>query len=300
MQQVAVVMDVGAAKISLAAHSGLWMGGLPGRTEPARDVLDQPMVRALAGRQGDEWLVLATLDLFGLDVLAAGLLRHRIAAEIGCNPDSVCVVCTHSHSAPASLRARGNMGKIDTDWLRDAFEATIRCCCEAARNLRSCRVRWGARPVFEQAYDTDADRLAANDLVLAVLLEASDGPVATLCWFSCKPNVLGTSNRLISADYPGVVARELDRWGGIGMFLPGAVADAEPHSNLTGGWDSGGAAEVMLLGETIAQAARRAVSSSGEPTSDGFQCRGGALSLPIDRLPQAAELAEIESDLRES
>lgn len=292
-------MDVGAARMSLDARPGLWLGGLPGRTEPAKGVLDQPMVRALVGRHGDEWLVLATLDLFGLDVLATGLLRHRIAEEIGCSADAVCIVCTHSHSAPASLKARGNMGRIDAEWLRQALETTIRCCCLAARRLRPCRASWGARRVFELVFDTDEDRPATSDLVLAVRFEASGGPVATLAWFSCKPNVLGPSNTMVSADYPGVAAREMDRWGGVGLFLPGAVADSEPKSNLIGGWDSGAVADVERLGCAIAEAAREAVSGGSEPTSDGVRCRGGALSVPVGRSPGYDELAEIEAHLRE-
>lgn len=53
--------------------------------------------------------------------------------------------------------------------------------------------------------------------------------ICTLVNFACHPNILGITNTLISADFPGYLCRHLEEGrGGMGLFFNGAVGDIHP------------------------------------------------------------------------
>lgn len=273
----------GAAKAVLDARPGQWLGGPPCCGSPAEEFADPPTVRALVLRQEEEWVALACLDLFGLNLLPARNLRQRVAQELGCAEDAVCIACTRVASAPASMRLRGLADRVDPSWMRHVEDRTAQCFREAAAALRPVALLQGCASDHRGS-------LAVSRLV------GSDGPVATLSWGTGVGPVLGASNRSISADYVGTVNQELERCGGVSLHLPGPWRSGFGATALPCDIPKDGSpAEALSEGRKLAERlAGVELSPAGNPRC---QARGGGISLPVLDLPDPQSLEEIERRL---
>ena len=275
----------GAAKATLNARPGQWLGGFAWRGSPAEEVLDPPTVRALVLRHEAEWVALACLDLFGLNLLPARNLRQRVAQELGCPEDAVCIVCTRVSSAPASMRIRGMGDRTDPAWMKHVEDRTAQCFREAAAGLKPVTLLQGSQ-------DEQGASMAVSRLV------GSEGPVATLSWATGVAPVLGASNNAISADYVGFVNRSVERWGGVSLHLPGPWSPGFDLSKLPFEPRRDGSHEEAA--ETGNALTERLAKIQLRP-ADKARCkaRGGGISLPVADLPDCRSLDEIESRLEE-
>jgi len=273
----------GAAKATLNARPGQWLGGFAWRGSPAEEVLDPPTVRALVLRHEEEWVALACLDLFGLNLLPARNLRQRVAQELGCPEDAVCIVCTRVSSAPASMRIRGMGDRTDPAWMRHVEDRTAQCFREAAAGLKRVTLLQGSQ-------DEQGASMAVSRLV------GSEGPVATLSWATGVAPVLGASNNAISADYVGFVNQELERWGGVSLHLPGPSRHGFRDDGLPSGPPKDGSPEeASRIGRELAESLAGVELRQAETPC--CKARGGGISLPVLDLPDPHSLEEIERRL---
>ncbi len=273
----------GAAAASLDARPGQWLGGLPKREEPATELWDEPTVRTLVLRQGSEWLALACLDLYGLNLLSARNLRQRVADELGCDEEAVCIVCTCVSSAPASMRMRGLGDRLEASWLEHVAERTVRCFREAARSLQPAEIL--------QGFCSDASGSAAVTRFIG-----SDGPVATLSWATGVAPVLGPSCNAISADYFGFLNRAMERWGGVSVHLPGPWSRGfDPAKPPFEASRDGSHEEAARTGLSLAE--RLARVELQPPRKAQCKARGGGILLPVFDLPDRSTLDELEARL---
>ena len=81
--------------------------------------------------------------------------------------------------------------------------------------------------------NTMAPTSPVDPTVSVMRIDAADGrPIAVLVNYACHPVVFGSDNRQYSADYPGVMARTVEReLGGqpLAMFLQGGDGDINPY-----------------------------------------------------------------------
>jgi hypothetical protein len=96
----------------------------------------------------------------------------------------------------------------------------------ALRDLAPAEIAWGEASAPERITNRMQSGGYAEPAIPFFAIRRPDGaPVAVLVNFSAHATVLKADNFLLSGDYPGAMARSLERGGGVAVFTAGAVAD---------------------------------------------------------------------------
>jgi hypothetical protein len=261
-------LEAGAASVVVTPTAPAYMAGFK-INKRHTEVNDPIRVRALALRRGGLTVALVSCDLIGLHNYQVEEIRRRLRGVI--EPEALLVASTHNHAGPDTL----GMWGIPPLWtgleepvVERVLAGVVSAVETAVLRLRPARARWGeglAPPVGISRNRREPERIDRRIRVLA--LDAWDGePIATLVHFACHPETLGSSNTIMSADFPGVLCDEVEaaRPGSVALFFNGALGGM-----VTVDRRQRTRAEMHRIGATLAElslgALESATSVSPEP-----------------------------------
>lgn len=239
-------MKAGAAKTCITPPLGIPLGGEFLRPE-AQYVHDHLWARCLFLEGRDSRIAFLTCDLAGLrqDFFDAvlGILRERL----GLQEHELFINCTHTHSGPD---VAGIMhGKLDHPYMEELPSLVAHAVLSAADCLGPARVGFGVSGVegicmnrrvrmkgggvrmnWEPIANDEIAGYGPIDPTLGVLRvdDASGKPIAALVHYTCHAAIVSPFPRQISADYPGLVCRTVERFWGDGamaFFVNGAFGN---------------------------------------------------------------------------
>ncbi len=220
-------LEVGAAAVALDVEPGTPVAGFPRLHWASLGVRDAPMARAAVLSEPGFSAALVSVDI----LLVPAALRRAVEARVAdLKLGALVVAATHTHSGPGGywrdpLGEWFGTGPYD-EARRDALAARI---AEAVRLAATARA-----PATLSAARARLPGLASNrdggevDGRLLVLRAATpEGKVvAQVVVYPAHATVADSKARLISADWPGALARELP---GVAVVLQGAVGDQTWH-----------------------------------------------------------------------
>lgn len=227
-------------------------------------VHDPLMAKALVLKDDDTALAIVTMDLGGLPAEVVDGAKQRIAGQAGI--DQVMLLVSHTHSGPDGTP---DFPSAEKPYIKDLENKIVAAVVAAKSSLAPVKYGAGKGRAAEGHNrrkvnpDGSVEMRWANhervptepvDHSVGVLrFEKADGaPLATLVNFTCHSVVLGPENLEISADYPGVLQRTVEKeLGGACMFIQGACGDINPYMDKTPPKD-GGFEEAEKMGKTIA------------------------------------------------
>jgi hypothetical protein len=242
----------GAAVADITPGLGVPMGGYGARTGVAEDIHDHLQVRVLVLADDATTIALAVCDLVGVSAELVAAARQIIATESDIPTANVLIAATHTHSGPGTIRV--GVG----DDARHYEAETARKIAGAVRQAKAALT-----PVSLKVGTVEVSTISQNrrdpdgpiQTVATVLLAAPVGngtPVATVVSYACHSTVLEADNLAFSADFPGAMARFIERTvGGTAIYLQGAAGDINPA------WMSHDFAEVERVGGILGAAATR-------------------------------------------
>jgi hypothetical protein len=223
-----------------------FIGGF-GPLRPALDIHDPISARALVLVKGGEYLAFVTLDVVGLGSPRIDPARAALVAD-GFDGDRLIVSSSHNHQGPDTMGLWGDpydfadpVTGIDPDYSARVTAAIEQAVRDAAAAMEPVDLRIGAvamrdrSPWFNSAefggknptsrthgmvHDI-RDPVVVSDQVLAVSGAGANGTVFTLTSWSGHPEVRGSHNNDISADWVGVTRSVLEaELGGVALHLP--------------------------------------------------------------------------------
>jgi hypothetical protein len=219
-----------------------------GSPRPAQGVHDPLSVTALVLSLDGSYVALVGVDAIGVLENRVRDARDLLAAD-GFDRDRVVVSASHTHQGVDTVGIWGDAARYVSGVyepfveelpgaVRDAIQA-------AAEGMEPVEARQGITRMrdldpslsgepfggtnpdasIEGGMDDIRDPILAADDVLAVAFARADGTrVATLVSASGHPEVAGSRNNLLSADYVGVTRETIERRaGGMAVFLSGAL-----------------------------------------------------------------------------
>ena len=248
--------------------------GLERRAEAVHDPL---FARILLLRTGDVSLAIIASDLYRLQL--PGLI-DRIGRELGIK--NTILTGSRNHSAPTLDPM--NPG---TAWANDAESKIFKGVAEADKNLFSAeiiasrgslvaghniRIVKDDGTVQERWTNPNEEGTAPIDPAVTVLRISEEGGGklrAVLVNYSCQPAILGPDSHVISADYPGALARFVQTELGndvVCMFTTGASAQVYPFDSRLSGRTA--LAEIEKIGQRLGREVFRLVRSSSAAEVD--------------------------------
>ena len=258
----------------------------------ADSVLDDLKVRAVwLDDEAGNAIVLASLDLIGLEVAMTDDLRMEIAGQYGIAANSVMICCTHTHSGPPSMGLRG-MGQLDPDYMNRVREALREAAGRAYADIQEAVLLLGRRDIEPIGFNrvNSADGPVDGTLGLVILVRSSDRII--LANYSCHPVTLGP-NSSVSADYPGRWSRVLEERGDRLLFLQGFCGNIDPLVNRTN-WGSGTEEDMENYGRFLVDGALQCADTAAPAAWTQIW----AVEKRVSLLYQVHTSREIEGEIR--
>jgi len=238
-------LKAGIAIANITPPVGVDMTGFGGRPSGAIGIHDDIFAKALALDDGNSQLIIVTSDLLSLDFDLVQRIRDLIETNLNIPPENVMLSSSHTHSGPATITLRG-LGKRDEDYVDVVVKKIAGAAQEAYSKGMDAKLGFGRTQV-----QIGVNRRQKRDDGNMVLGINPDGPVAPYVdvvrvdneagkpmaiFFShaAHPVVLGGSNLLISADYPGYAMQVVEQIesGSVAMFGQGCCGNI--NSNPVG------------------------------------------------------------------
>ena len=227
----------GVARATFELPRGVPLAGYSRRHgRPSRGVHDPVGVRALVITDAQTTVALVSCDLLIIDEHLFGEVRRRLLAQ-GLPEDLVLfLAATHTHSGPGGygeqFLEKLSMGHFDPGVFDRLAAAMTEAVIRADHQRQPIRIGYGTTATQGLVVNrVDPHGLVDDRLIVTLFYPASvDMPLAVLVSFAAHPTTLGAWNRQLSADYPGVLMRELERRfpGTTAFFFAGAVGDQGP------------------------------------------------------------------------
>lgn len=224
-----MTLYVGVSKLDITPPIGVRMAGYAARLKPCEGIHDPLYVRTIILKSGNNFLVLMSFDLAGLDISTCSKIKNETYHYLGIPKKSIIITTTHTHSGPQTGRYGSDW--TDPSWLDQTVKKAVSSVVLAMRNLRESLVGYGEGELHDISENRREKKGPIDPKVRVIAFnERNKGePIATLVNFSMHPVVLRANNTLISADYPGYLCKYFERWeGGIALFLQGTCGDIRP------------------------------------------------------------------------
>jgi neutral ceramidase len=278
-------LQAGAAKRKVTPP--LWVPYLTssgnGTNAPFASVHDDLYARAIVFEMGESALAVLAVDSIGYDnaILGedrnfTGVLRQRVAAQTGLNPDAVMLAASHTHSAPETLdlTPMRDSPRV-SEWFERHLDDLVSTVVDAWASRRPVRLRLGKTRVADFARYRrvvlkdgtinrhgalpDAAKVAVpwqtDDELTVVYAETDDGrPHSVLLNFAAHP-VIAMLLPEISTDYPGAATATVEEalGGAVCLFTQGAAGNVN-SPKVSGTFD-----DVLAAGQRLGHAALDAI-----------------------------------------
>lgn len=249
------------------------MGGYANRQGPSTGVHDALYATALVLKTDGLTIAIVSCDLRSFpSERVITLARDRKLA------DHVLIAVTHTHSGPLTWEDKGWPNPARS-WFAETEEKILRGIEEAQKKMFPARIAAGYGKVYlghnRRKVEADGkvtmlwrndEKLSTSPIDPAVgvirIDDQSGNPRAIIVNFACHAVILGPDNRMISADYPGYLARRIEREfdSALCLFTQGGAGDINPYLDKQPVMQNGfGEAEKMgnALAEEALKVARR-------------------------------------------
>lgn len=229
-------MKLGYAQtiITPALEKPVYLAGF-GNNRRAETIHDDLFARALAMQTDQTTLVLVALDLIGFfrpDV-------YDVIERVKTAGVSVLIASTHTHHGPDTMGLWGPDDKtcgVDAEYMSAIKEKIAATILASLSDLQPASAKWTSVHVPGLAKNARNPEIVDDELTLAQFVNEEGKPLATLFNFPCHPEVLWEHNPHITADYPGVLRKEVEKQTGAPcIFFSGALGgmmtpDVKDHS----------------------------------------------------------------------
>ena len=260
-------LTAGVARVEVTPPVGSPMGGYSERQGPSTGVHDPLYATVLVLKSPGMTVAIISCDLrsFPSERIIT-LARERKLA------DHILIAVTHNHSGPLTWEDK-SWPRTDRSWFADTEDKILQALETATKQMFPARIAAGFGEIYlghnrrQVSADSKVTMLWRNaekkptgpiDPTVGVIRvdDATGKPRALIVNYACHAVVLGPDNRLISADYPGYLARRIERelGGALCLFTQGGAGDINPYLDKQPVAQNGfGEAEKM--GNALAEAA---------------------------------------------
>jgi neutral ceramidase len=275
----------------------------------AKGVHDDLYARALYLTQGNKEALIMGFDLLFFSREESDRFKSAIGNKIGLPPDKILLNTSHTHTGPKV----GNWYYTPSDplYLQELEEQSVAAALEAKQSV--CEVTlWAGEtrtgvPLSRRRPLADGTVAFApnpagpvDDFLPFILLKSKGGsPVCLLFSVACHPSTIKGDELayVISADFPGAAASEIDRNLGktAALFLQGAGGDAKPSviGRNSDAWRGGNWEDVAAAGRMIASEIQAACSAGLRKVKPRLETALVETYLPLAAVPTGDELMAI-------
>lgn len=286
-------MKAGSSKVVITPPVGFRLAGYANRTHGSTGVHDDLYAKALVLDDEKERIAIVSCDLVGVTRDVVSKVRSEVEADLGIKQDNVLVAATHTHSGPDFTHSNGDylnlLSKMIAGSVRAANHNLVEAGIGAGKgeafigyNRRNPEHEYFLRPYPEGIRDSEVGVIKVDD--------KEGNLIATVINTPCHAVVLGSTNLLISADYPGFAAQAVESLkGGVAIFLNGCCGNINPvntwggHTVIKGEIITGSSLlrEAERLGNILGGEALKVLEQTETTSEPRLKSQCSEVSLPV-------------------
>jgi hypothetical protein len=234
------MLQAGAAQVDITPRAGVWLTGYGSRIAPSTGVHDPLFARALFLEGGGQRAALVAADIIGFDDDLVAAIRERVERRAAIAASHLMLAATHTHSGP-SVKCLNRMAPADPEFLERAVDGVAEAVAAAAHSAAEASIGAGFAPgsigINRRQRTPDGRTVIGehpagpvDERVGVLRVDGKQGPICVMLNHGCHGVVLCDDNLLISADWPGAAAREMQKavGGAVVMVTNGACGDINP------------------------------------------------------------------------
>ncbi|HRO45476.1 hypothetical protein [Agriterribacter sp.] len=262
-------------------------GGI-GTPKPATIKQGDLYARALVLEKGNTRIAIVNIDNLGWP----SVLGNRSRALIkGIAPENILIGVTHTHSAPDAYGFPDEKGQSHADlkYLDWCVQQIADAVNEAVKKLEPASLKIAVDEAkgkiaynyyAPQLYDPRCGIIQA----IATTGKNKNKPIATLVNYAVHPEVIGSSQGILSSDLCGPLYHRIEsKAGGVALFMNSAQGGMVTADNrLEKGGEANDWEECIRIGELLADEALRIVAGAPVQTNPGLYCAAKTIRFPID------------------
>jgi neutral ceramidase len=224
-------LEAGAVRGDITPPLGGPLWGYAARHDaPSNGIHDRLSARVLVLRSGVRHLVLVSLDLGRPPTRqSTAVIRQRVQQALG--DCTLFLVATHTHHGPV-LELEDWPAPGAKSYKHQLEETLVQLILQAARQRRPARLGFASRavPYNRNRHSRRPDAPVDRELLVARVEDMAGKPLAHLVHFAAHATLREPQSRQISADYPGILAQQVEQASGAPcLFLQGAAGDLSPQ-----------------------------------------------------------------------
>lgn len=289
----------GTVRIDITPPAGVMLQGHSARKEPGDRIHDNLFLKVLTLKKGAKRIALVTSDLiYFTEGFAAGAKR-MVRREAGLAPGDVMLTASHTHTGPVMLGPEHLViGKPPlspyVELLQHKIAGGVR---EAVLREQPVRMRRGAGRVNIGAVNRRKKTSSGvgmlpnpggplDEEVPVIAFYGKGGtPAAIVFNCVCHPTTLSTQIHEVSADYPGVAQREVERIypGCNALFTNGCSGDVRPDITEGGRFKGGSFEDVERMGRILAACTAQTVEKAAWEEVGAVESASEEFMFPLDR-----------------
>ncbi len=282
------VLTAGVARVEITPPVGYVMGGYAARKGPSIGVHDPLFATVLLLKADGVSVAVVSCDLRSFP--SEYILTQARARNLA---DHVLLVVTHNHSGPMTWEDQ-SWPSQDKSWFTETEQKILRAIEAASKKMFSARLATGFGEIYlghnRRKVEADgkvtmlwrnAEKLPTSPLdptVGVIRIDDANGkPRAVLVNYACHAVVLGPDNRMISADYPGYLARRIEQEfpDALCLFTQGGAGDINPYPDKQP-VDQNGFGEAEKMGRALADEAIKVAKRMKPPVNASASIRATA------------------------
>ena len=234
-------MRYGVSKRCVTPRWPVYMAGYAKIKTRSEGIHDDLFVRTVLINGEDKSVLIISIDICYFPRTWADNVKDEITRFCGLKPEQILIQATHTHSGPRFSDKAGELSPEDR-YSRFLKENILECVRQVFGYQCEGTIEYGSGVSYvginRRMKTADGVKLAPNpagpiDKNLSVIrIKNEQGqPVAILFNIACHATVLGGSNMLISADYPGVACNLIEAANGgcMALFMQGTCGDIDPR-----------------------------------------------------------------------
>ena len=234
-----VFMEFAISKYDITPKEPTYMEGYGGRNQRSKGVHENIYVKSLLIKNNKEMVLITCADVCIISRELSDQLKKNITENYPLKEENILITATHLHSGPAlETWLMHEHDESYVDYFKSQVLNSVKECFESLQegtmefSSGETYIGMNRRQKTEKGVRLAPNPEAEIDRTLNVftIKDKSETIRAIVFNCSCHPTIMGGSNYLISAEFPGFACNELESKyeGSIAMFLQGTPGDINP------------------------------------------------------------------------
>lgn len=260
-------LRAGVARQTISPPLGIYLMGYGNRVQGNLGIHDDLYATTLVLQTNETCAALITVDHTFINPVIVDRIKAQVKERCAIAPEGVFVCCSHTHGGPIGY-ADANSRQDDQAYIDFLVKALTDSVVEAVDTLQPAHLVGGSSAahinINRREKTEDGSIIIGNNpagpvdhaVQVVQVVAAQDTPLATLVNYACHPVVMGPLNRLATADWVGVMRREVEAaLDGYCLFFQGTAGDINPRQMR---WTADNWDEIEEQGTKVATAVKQA------------------------------------------